>query len=171
MVTYHRWYCICEGVGEYWGISGTEAPHLGYLPIRWRMCPLPTGKGRIRGVQGMVWHDIGGGRDGECYFRWSVGVSWSTWSHTWESWNFPRFLLRVGSLTLMYMAFLMFLTMPCDSLSTMEKQSGLTGCHVDVVWRWMGDGALRCSLYLSPKVLPDSPMYSSVQLICGHLYL
>ena len=25
----------------------------------------------------------------------------------------------------------------------------------------MGDGALMCSLNLSPKVLPDSPMYSS----------
>ena len=28
------------------------------------------------------------------------------------SWNFPRFLLSEGSLTLMYMASLMFLTMP-----------------------------------------------------------
>ena len=25
----------------------------------------------------------------------------------------------------------------------------------------MGDGDLMCSLYLSPKVLPDSPIYSS----------
>ena len=65
----------------------------------------------------------------------------------------------------------MFLTIPCDSLSTMEKQSGLTGCPVVVVQRWMGDGALRCSLDLSPKVIPDSPVYSSVQFICGHLYL
>ena len=27
----------------------------------------------------------------------------------------------------------------------------------------MGDGDLLCSLYLSPKVLPDSPIYSSPQ--------
>ena len=85
--------------------------------------------------------------------------------------NLSRFLLRVGSLTLMYMASSMFLTMPHDSLSTMEKQSVLIGCPVDVLCSWMGESALRCSLYLSQKVLPDSPMYSSVQLICGHLYL
>ena len=28
----------------------------------------------------------------------------------------------------------------------------------------MGEGALRCSLYLSPRVLPDSPMYCSVEV-------
>ena len=31
----------------------------------------------------------------------------------------------------------------------------------------MGDGALRCSLILSPNALPDSPMYSSQQLMWG----
>ena len=49
------------------------------------------------------------------------------------SWNFPRFLWSEGSLTLMYMASLMFLAMPRVFLSTMEKQSGLTGCPVVVV--------------------------------------
>ena len=29
----------------------------------------------------------------------------------------------------------------------------------------MGEGALRCSLTLSPKALPDSPMYASGQLM------
>ena len=33
------------------------------------------------------------------------------------------------------------------------------------------DGTLRCSLSLLPKALPDSPMYSSGQFICGHLNL
>ena len=28
-----------------------------------------------------------------------------------------------------------------------------------------GEGALRCSINLSPKVLADSPMYSSLQLL------
>ena len=42
---------------------------------------------------------------------------------------------------------------------------------IDVSWPlllWcthIGDGAFKCSLNLSSKVLPDSPMYSSLQLI------
>ena len=41
----------------------------------------------------------------------------------------------------------------------------------DVVWPvvfWcsdIGEGAFRCSLYLSPNVLDDSPIYSSSQSI------
>ena len=35
----------------------------------------------------------------------------------------------------------------------------------------MGDGPLRCSFSISLKVLPDSPIYSSGQLMCGHLHL
>ena len=84
---------------------------------------------------------------------------------------FPKFLFKEGSLTLMYMASLMFLAKPCDSLSTMEKHSGLTGGPVADVCRYVGKGAFRCSFYLSPSVLPDSPMYCSVQFIFGHLYL
>ena len=105
------------------------------------------------------------------YFMYSEGVSFSTWSHTWGSWNLPRFLFKEGSLALMYMASLMFLDMPCVSLFTIEKHSGLTGCPVDDVCRCMAEGALRCSLYLSSRVLADYPMYSSVLLIVGHLYL
>ena len=33
----------------------------------------------------------------------------------------------------------------------------------------MGDGAFRCSLYLSSNVLDDSPIYSSLQSILSHL--
>ena len=100
-----------------------------------------------------------------CYWRCNEGVSFSTWCHIGGSWNFPKFLFREGSLTLMYMASLMFLVNPCVSLSTMEKHSGLTRCPDVVVCRCMGEGALRCSLYLSPSVLPDSPMYCSVQFM------
>ena len=32
------------------------------------------------------------------------------------------------------------------------------GCPVDVLWWKIGEGALRCSLTLSPSALPDSPM-------------
>ena len=95
----------------------------------------------------------------------------STWSQTCGSWNFPTFLLKDGSLTLMYMASLMFLVSPCASLSTMVKHSGLSRGPVVDVCKCMGEGALRCSLYLSPSVLPDSPMYCPVQLMLGHLYL
>ena len=88
-----------------------------------------------------------------------------------ESWYFPKFLLSEGSLTQMYIASLMFLVIPCGSLSTIVKHSGLTGCPVELLQWWIGDGALRYSLSLSPKVLPDSPIYSSRQLMCGHLNL
>ena len=32
------------------------------------------------------------------------------------------------------------------------------GCPVVVLCRWMGEGALKCSLTLSPSDLPVSPM-------------
>ena len=68
-----------------------------------------------------------------CYLRCSVGVSLSTWSHTWGSWNFSRFLFKDGSLALMSITSFMFMAMPCVSLSTIEKHSGLTGCLVEEV--------------------------------------
>ena len=51
--------------------------------------------------------------------------------------------------------------------------------YAETVWAdWMScgagvlvDGALRCSLSLSPNALLVPPIYSSGQLICGHLYL
>ena len=78
------------------------------------------------------------------YFRCSEGVSFKIWSHTCGNWNFPKFLFKESSLTLMYMASLMFLAKPCDSLSTMEKHSWLTGYPVTDVCRYMGEGAFRC---------------------------
>ena len=79
-----------------------------------------------------------------------VGVSSSIGPQMCGNWYFPMFLLSEGSLTLMNMASLMFLLLPCGSLCIMEKQSGLTGCPVELLCWWMGDGALRCSLTLSP---------------------
>ena len=63
------------------------------------------------------------------------------------------------------------LVSPCGSLVTKVKHSGLTRCPMELLWWWMGDGALRCSLSLSPNILPDSPMYSSGLFIFGHLNL
>ena len=46
---------------------------------------------------------------------------------------------------------------------------GIMTCHV--LWSYIGVGAFRCSLNLSPKVLDDSPMYSSSQSTLWHLNL
>ena len=103
------------------------------------------------------------------YLHHSDGVSWSTSSHIWGGMYFPRFLLRDGSLTLMYTASLIVLVTTCDSLPTMVKHSSLTGCPLVWMWWCIGEQALRCSFNLYKNDLPDSPMYSSWQLLCGHL--
>ena len=79
-------------------------------------------------------------------------------SHMCRSWYFPRFLLRVGSCTQMNMASLMVLEWLLTSLCTMLNCSGSMGCPVVVLCKWMGEGALKCSLTLSPRDLPYSPM-------------
>ena len=89
----------------------------------------------------------------------------------WGNWYLPKFLLSKGSFTWLYIGSLMFLVILCGSLSTMVKHSALTLSPVMLLWWWMGDGALRCSLSLSQKVLLDSHIYSSWQFICGHLNL
>ena len=45
--------------------------------------------------------------------------------------------------------------------------SGGVACVITVVMH--GEGSFRCSLYLSPKVLEVSPMYSSSHLRPLHL--
>ena len=80
-----------------------------------------------------------------------------------------RFLFKEASFTLINMATLMFLEVPWASLCMVLQQSGITGWPVELLCGWMGYGALRCSLILSPKVFPDSPMYASGQLILGYL--
>ena len=68
----------------------------------------------------------------------------------------------------MNMASLMFLVMLCDSLWTMLKQSMLIGDPVKLVCWGMEPWDV---LWVSPNALPVSPIYSSGQLIVGHLYL
>ena len=84
-----------------------------------------------------------------------------------SSWYLPRFLLRVGSCMQMNMASLMVLEWLLTSLCTMLNWSGSMGCPVVVLWWCMGEGALKCSLTLSPKDLPDSPMYVLGQFMLG----
>ena len=60
------------------------------------------------------------------YLKYSKGVFCSTLSDMCGSWYFPRFLLRYGSFTQMYIASSMVLVTPCDSLSTMLKHLKLT---------------------------------------------
>ena len=56
-----------------------------------------------------------------------------------------------GSLTWMNMASLMVLERLLTSLCTMLNWSGSMGCPVVALWWCMGEGALKCSLTLSPK--------------------
>ena len=105
------------------------------------------------------------------YLRCNSADLASTSSQMCGSWNLPMFLLRDGSLTLIKIASLMFLAILLSSLPTILKLSRDTSWPVVFWWSLMGDGALMCSLNLSPKVLTDSPMYSSSQSTLPHLYL
>ena len=92
------------------------------------------------------------------YFNLSCGVLNRTSSHTCGRWYLPIFLLRDGSLTLMYRASLIVLIRFWSSLPTMLKLLIVTLWPVMLKWSNIGEGAFRCSLNLSPKVLEDSPM-------------
>ena len=76
----------------------------------------------------------------------------------------PGSCLKDGSLTLMIIASLMVLVKPYDFLPTLEKLSNVMLCPV--IWKClkMGKGNLRYSLYISPKYLLVSPMYSMLKL-------
>ena len=52
---------------------------------------------------------------------------------------------------------------------TKVVQCSAMTCDVTVVIDW--GGHLRCSLNLSPNVLADSPIYSSLHSTLSHLYL
>ena len=60
---------------------------------------------------------------------------------------------------------------PWDSLSMMETLSSLKGWPMVLIWSSIGEAALKFSLYLSSKVLPISPMYSTVHPKWSHFYL
>ena len=77
-------------------------------------------------------------------------------------------LLCVGLLTLMYIDSWIVLAWPWSYLLIMLKLSWVVLCLVWMLCTWMGEGSFRCSLYLSPKVLDVSPMYSSSHASSPH---
>ena len=78
------------------------------------------------------------------------GVLNRTLSHIWWSLYLHMFLLSVGLLTLMYIDTFIVLARPLSSLSIMLKFSWVVLWPVWVLYAWMGEGSLRCSLYFSP---------------------
>ena len=82
---------------------------------------------------------------------------------------FAMFLFNVGLFTVMYMASFTALAILWSSLPIILKFSTDVVCPVLFWCSYIGDGAFRCSLYLSSKVLADSPIYSSSQSISSHL--
>ena len=104
-------------------------------------------------------------------FKFSSEMSSRTSSQMCGRWYLPMFLLRDGLFTLMYRASFMVLKRFWSSLPSMEKLSIVTLWPQMLRWSCIGDGALRCSLYLSSKFLADSPIYSSSQSTLSHLYL
>ena len=64
---------------------------------------------------------------------------------------------------------LMALAIFWPSLAMILKFSNVVLWPVIFSCSKMGDGALRCSLYLSSKVLADSPIYSSSHSVLPHL--
>ena len=82
---------------------------------------------------------------------------------------FPIFLLRVGFFTLMKMdsdGSGKIVPLPVHNL---KSSTDVLWSVVDR-WSYMGKGAFRCSMNLSPKVLADSPVYSLLNSSLLHLY-
>ena len=104
------------------------------------------------------------------YFKFSSEMLSRTSSQMCGRWYFPIFLLRDGLFTLMYRASFMVLKRFWFSLPSMEKLSIVTSWPEMLRWSYMGDGALRCSLYLSSKSLADSPVYLHHNPPC-HTYI
>ena len=105
------------------------------------------------------------------YFIFSSVVLTRTSSHIWGRWYLPMFLFRDGLLTLIYIDSFINLERLCSSLPTILKLFNVVEWPVMLLWSNIGEGAFRCSLYLSPNVLAVSPMYSSSHSNMSHLYL
>ena len=103
------------------------------------------------------------------YFKFSSEMLSRTSSHMCGRWYLPMFLLRDGLFALMYRASFMVLKRFWSSLPSMVKLSMVTSWPKILRWSYIGDGALRCSLYLSSKFLADSPIYSSSQSTLSHI--
>ena len=108
-------------------------------------------------MQHMMWQMLLPVVDGKTtrvnYFNLSSGVLNRTSSHTCGRWYLPMFLLRDGSLTLMYRASFIILIRFWSSLPTMLKLFMVILRPVMLKWSNIGEGAFRCSLNLYPKVL------------------
>ena len=78
------------------------------------------------------------------------------------------FWFKVGLFTLMKIDSLMVLACPWSSLPMMLKLLSVMLCPVCCMCAWMGEGCLRHSFLLSPRVIVVSPMHSSLQAIWLH---
>ena len=105
------------------------------------------------------------------YFNLSSVLFIRTSSHIWGRWYLPIFLFRGGLLTLMKIDSLISLERFCSSLPTLLKFSSEVVWPVMLLWSWIGKGAFRCSVNLSPNVLAVSPIYSSSHYNLSHLNL
>ena len=140
--------------------SGRWNSHFSYS-AGWCYCQVADGMATTGWSVGRCYcHVADGIAIGSYYLSLSSEVLNRTSSHIWGRWYLPMFLFRDGLLTLMYRASFMALMRFCSSLPTMLKFSKETWWPVVVEWSKIGEGALRCSLNLSPNVLDDSPMYS-----------
>ena len=99
---------------------------------------------------------------GSVYFNFSSLLLIRTSSHIWGRWYLPMFLFRDGLLTLINIDSLISLDRFCSPLPTMLKFSSEVVWPVALLWSWIGEGAFRCSLNLSPNVLDVSAMYSLI---------
>ena len=109
---------------------------------------------------------------GQHYFNFSSEMFNRTSSQMCGRWNLPVFLFRDTLLALIYRASLMVLVRFWSSLPNILKFSMVTVWQEMLEWSYIGEGAFRCSLNLSPKFLADSPMYSSSHSsTLLHLYL
>ena len=95
---------------------------------------------------------------GQSYFYFSSEVLSRTSSHICDRWYLPIFLFRDGLLTLINNDSFIHLLRFWSSLLTILKFSRVMLWLVMLEWPYIGEGALRCSLNLSPNVPEDSPM-------------
>ena len=97
------------------------------------------------------------------YWQWLQKLVPNVWQLV-----FANVAIEGGSCTRMNIASLIVLDWLWTSLCMILNWLGSKGCPVVVLCRCMGEGALRCSLTLSPRDLPDSPMYELEHWMCGH---
>ena len=96
-----------------------------------------------------------------CLFNLRPGIFTRTLSQMWGKLNLQILLFKVGLLTLIKTDSLMFLAKLYPSLPIIWKLLWLVRWPVSLLCWCIGEGCFRCSLYLSPKALEVSPIYSS----------